>query len=363
MENMEKMKKIKKRSNLTKIVVIVLLIGAACLVGWRILDRDRPSEAVSIAAIRARYGMPVTTWNVASVPWEFWLPLFGTVRTAGLSEVFSSQPEYVTSLAVEVGDTVTRGQLLATLDSRRAEERVRAARARHNELSSRLERMRELERAGGTSRQEVESVYSQYMDARASLQHLQTELARHRVVSPIDGVVMHRSAEIGLLAGAGRPLFVIGDPRLFEIVIELSPRHITLVRAGEKARFLSGGVWEEATVMRVDPMANTLTGLYSVVLDVQSTRLHIGASVEAQIRIENAPSVVVVPHESVREVGDVSMVYVSSDGVAVERVVTRGRTDERGRTHIISGLQSGETIVLKGVDRMYDGARIRPQES
>jgi len=30
---------------------------------------------------------------------------------------------------------------------------------------------------------------------------------------------------------------------------------------------------------------------------------------------------------------------------------------------IISGLESGETVVLRGVDRMYDGARIWPQES
>jgi len=353
----------KKRSNITRVVVIALLLGATCLVGWRIINRPRPSEAVSVAAIRAQNGIPVTTWNVASTPWEFWLPLYGTIRTSGLSEIFSSQGEYVTSIAVEVGDTVTRGQLLATLDSRRAAESVRAANVRHNELTLRHDRMRELERAGGTSRQEVESAYTQLRDAGAALQHLQTELSRHRVVSPIDGVVMQRNAELGLLASSGRPLFIIGDPRLFEIVIELSPRHIAMVNAGAKARFLNGGVWEEATVMRVDPMANSLTGLYSVVLDVQSTRLHIGASVEAQIRIEHDEDVVVVPHESVRETAGVAMVYISSNGVAVERVITRGRTDEQGRTRIISGLESGESVVLMGIDRMYDGARIWPQES
>jgi len=115
--------------------------------------------------------------------------------------------------------------------------------------------------------------------------------------------------------------------------------------------------------MRVDPMANSLTGLYSVVLDVESTRLHIGASVEAQIRIEHSPSVVVVPHESVRETGGVTRVFVSSDGVATERTVVTGRTDELGRTRILSGLDSGESVVLRGVDRMHNGARIWPQES
>ena len=361
---MEKMEKKKKRSNVTKIIVIILLIGSTALMGWRLVNRPKPSEAVSISAIRERNGIPVTTWNVVSTPWEYWLPLYGTVRTSGLSEVYASQAEYVTSLAVEVGDTVKRGQLLATLDSQKAAERVQAARARYNELSMRYERTKELEKAGGSSKQDVESIYSQYRDAGSSLQQLQTELSRHKVVSPIDGLVMQRSAEIGLLASAGRPLFVIGDPKLFEIVIDLSPRYIAMVNAGEKARFLnSGGTWEEAIVKRVDPMANAVTGLYNVVLDVQSTRLHIGASVEAQIRIEHAESVVVAPYESVRETTDGVKVYVCSGDVVVERVVIKGRTDEQGRTHILSGLANDEVVVLKGADRMYDGAKIWPQES
>ena len=209
----------------------------------------------------------------------------------------------------------------------------------------------------------MESIYTQFRDAGASLQQLQTELSRHKVVSPINGVVMQRNAEIGLLANAGRPLFIIGDPKLFEIAIDLSPRYIASVKPGEKARYLSNGVWEEATVKRVDPMANVVTGLYNVILDVQSTKLHIGASVEAQIRIEHAPSVVVVPYESVRETGNASKLYVCSGDVAVEREVIKGRTDEQGRTHITSGLESGEVVVLKGADRMYDGAKIWPQES
>jgi RND family efflux transporter MFP subunit len=360
----------RKKSRTTRILILTLLVGAFALMGWRIFNRPTPSEAVSIAVIRERNGMPVTRWNVAESPWEYWLPLYGTVRTSGFSEVYASQAEYVTSLSAEVGDTVKKGQVLAALDSRKAAERVQAAQARYNELSSRYERTQELQKAGGYSKQEVESVFSQYREAEASLQQLQTELARHRVVSPIDGVVMRRDAEIGLLASAGKPLYVIGDPAQFEIVIDLSPRYIQMVRNGEQARYLThSGTWETASVKRVDPMANVVTGLYNVVLDIvppkggETVPLHVGASVEAQIRIEHNDSVIVVPYESVREIEGVAKVYVCSGDVAVERVVRKGRTDEQGRTHILSGLERGESIVFKGADRMYDGAKIWIQES
>jgi RND family efflux transporter MFP subunit len=317
---------------------------------------------VSISAIRERNGMPVTSWSVSQSPWEYWLSLYGTVRTSGLSEVYASQAEYVTSLSAEVGDIVKKGQVLATLDSRRASEKVQAAQARYNELSLKYERTQELQKAGGSSKQEVESVFSQYKDAGASLQQLQTELTRHKVVSPINGVVMQRDAEIGLLANASKPLFVIGDPKRFEIVIDLSPRYISMVKNGERARYLSpSGEWKTAAVKRVDPMANAVTGLYNVVLAVElqgNESLHVGASVEAQIRIEHNDSVVVVPYESVREVEGVAKVYVCSGDVAVERVVQKGRTNDQGQTHILAGLAKGESVVLKGADRMYDGARI-----
>jgi RND family efflux transporter MFP subunit len=335
--------------------------------GWRIFNRPTPSEAVSISTIRERNGMPVTCWNVTESPWEYWLPLYGTVRTSALSEVYASQAEYVTSLSAEVGDTVKKGQVLATLDSRRAAERVQAAQARYDELSSRYARTQELQKAGGSSKQEVESVFSQYKEADASLQQLQTELTRHKVVSPIDGVVMQRDAEIGLLASAGKPLYVIGDPTQFEIIIDLSPRYIQMVRNGEQARYLTlSGTWEPADVKRVDPMANVVTGLYNVVLDVKSdgsAQLHVGASVEAQIRIEHDERVVVVPYESVREIEGVAKVYVCSGDVAVERVIRKGRTNEQGQTHVLSGLERDESIVFKGADRMYDGAKIWVQES
>ncbi|MDR1977188.1 MAG: efflux RND transporter periplasmic adaptor subunit [Synergistaceae bacterium] len=358
----------KKRSNAAKIVIVMLLTGTFGLMGWRMFNRPTPSEAVSISTIRERNGMPVTSWSVAQSPWEYWLPLYGTVRTSGLSEVYASQAEYVTSLSAEVGDTVVHGQVLATLDSRKAVEKVQAAQARYNELSLRYARTQELQKAGGSSKQEVESVFSQYKEAGASLQQLQTELTRHKVVSPIDGVVMQREAEIGLLASAGKPLFVIGDPKRFEVAIDLSPRYISMVKNGEKARYLTpSGEWKAATVKRVDPMANAVTGLYNVVLDVESQdgenpQLHVGASVETQIRIEHDDSVVVVPYESVREMEGVAKVYVCSGDIAVERVVQKGRTNDQGQTHIVTGLAKGESVVLKGADRMYDGARIWIQD-
>lgn len=354
----------KKRWNAAKIIIVLILAGGIGLIGWRIFNRPRPSEAVSISAIRARNGMPVTEWRVANDEWNYWLPLYGTVRTSGLSEVFASEAEYVTSIPVEVGDVVKKGDVLATLDSKKAMERVQAAEARFSELAMKYERMQELQKAGGTSKQDVENAFTQYRDAGASLQSLRTELSRHKVVSPIDGVIMQRNAEIGLLAGSGRSLFVIGDPRQFEVEIDLSPRYIHMVRSGEPAAYMDqNGKWQNARVKRVDPMANSVTGLYSVVLGVETNggenaRLSVGASVEARIRIEHEQSAVAIPYEAVREIAGQSRVYVCSGDVAVERFVERGRTNDRGLTRINEGLREGESIVLKGADRMYDGARI-----
>lgn len=353
-----------RKSNTAKIVIITLLISGVSAMGWRIAYRPKPSEAVSISAIRQKNGIPVTVSKANRADWEYWLPLYGTVRTSGLSEVYASQAEYVVSILAEVGDQVKKGQPLATLDTAKVSEKVQAAQARYDELSLKYARLKELRKAGGTSQQELESTYSQYRDAEATLKQLKTELTRHKVVSPIDGVIMQRNAEIGLLSNISKPLFVIGDPKLFEIEIGLSPRYIHNVKSGEKAVFQNvDEKWEQGTVKRVDPMADAQTGLYSVILAVESTRLNVGASVQTRIRIENAKETLSVPYESIREIEGIARIYIASGDTAWEKIVEKGRTDDQGRTRILEGLQGSEKIIIKGADRMYDGAHIWIQGS
>ena len=112
------------------------------------------------------------------------------------------------TLAVDEGDTVQAGQLLATL------ERYEQARRDH-------ERLVQLVKEGGVSDQAVE---------QAAL-----ALADQRISSPVDGVVLLKVREVGEIVGAGSPVLVIGDRRQLWVKVFVPEGQVNRLRLQQPA--------------------------------------------------------------------------------------------------------------------------------
>jgi RND family efflux transporter MFP subunit len=261
---------------------------------------------------------------------------------------------------VEVGDTVKQGQTLALLDNKTSLEKVEAARAKNRELEARYNRLDSLKKAGGSSAQELETAFTLLRDSQANLKQLTTELSRMKILSPISGIIIKRDAEIGQLNNPSRPLFEVADMSHIEITLDVAPNVSSLIKPGMQAKVKTDEGWANATVRRINPVADSATGLYNCVLTVDDPALFsfkLGSTAESLVLIENETSAISVPYEMVREVNGRTVVYVASDDVAVERQVERGRTANM-RASILSGLSAGEKLVQKGVDRAYDSAKL-----
>lgn len=348
----------------TYLVFIALIIGGCGYTAWKIVNRPPSPKSVSVVAIRAQNGIPVTLLEIKPSKWMFWLPLYGTVKTPRLSQVSAAQQEYVIDIRVEVGDRITKGQVLALLDNKTSLEKVEAARAKNAELESKYNRLVTLRNAGGTSNQDVEAAYTNYRDAQANLRSLSTELARLKVIAPINGVLVRRDAEVGQLASPSSPLFEIADTNQIEVTLDVAPSASSVVKPGMSAEVKHNGGWLPAVVRRINPLADESTGLYNCVIKVDvpdDVSLLIGSTVECRILTENLSDAISLPYEMVRDIDGQSVVFVASGDIAVKTPVERGRVfDQRWR--ILSGVKSGDMLVRKGVDRMYDGAKIWVQQ-
>jgi len=348
----------------TYLFFISLILFGCGYTAWKILNRPEPIRSVSVAAIRAQNGIPVSLHEITPSAWEYWLPLYGTVNAPRLSQISANQQEYLIDIQVEVGDIVKQGQTLALLDNKTSLEKVEAARARNRELEARYNRLESLQKAGGSSASESEAAFTLLKDSQANLRLLTTELSRLKVLSPIDGVVIKRDAETGQLNNPSRPLFEVADMSHIEITLDVAPNVASVIRPGMPARVRTDEGWANASVRRINPVANPSTGLYNCVLMVNDPTQYsfkLGSTVESLILIESETNVVSVPYEVIREVNERTVVYVASGDIAVERPITRGRTTDL-KVRILDGLSAGEKLVQRGVDRAYDGAKIWVQQ-
>jgi hypothetical protein len=152
-----------------------------------------------------------------------------------------------------------------------------------------------------------------------------------------------------------------------EITLDVAPNVSSLIRPGMPAQVKTDEGWANASVRRINPVANSATGLYNCVLtvnDPESYSFKLGSTVESSVLIEKEESIISVPYELIREVDGRPVVYVASGGVALEREIKRGRITNM-KVRILDGLSAGEKLVQKGVDRAYNEAKIwvQPDEA
>ncbi|MEA3508399.1 MAG: efflux RND transporter periplasmic adaptor subunit [Synergistota bacterium] len=341
----------------------VVLLGLVAFVAWRIVARPEKETPVSVADIRAREGVPVTVTEVCQGAWEHWITLYGRVVAAGQVTVAADRQEYIREVKVDVGDSVRAGQTLLVLDRRTTLENMEAQKAREVEARNKYQRLKSLQQAGGASSQEVEGAYASSQEASARLQELRTALGRLTVNSPTDGVVSARNAEVGDLVSPGQMLFTVADLNALEAELDVSPSDAVEIAVGLPARVMTPNGWIYAKIKRVNPTADPVTGLFTVVLSLPPmSGLSPGQTVRGMIQDEALVDAISIPYEALQQLGnDEHAVFVLSDDVAVERNVIPGETFNGG-VRILSGLEPCDTVIVKGSDRLFPGAGVWVQE-
>lgn len=337
-------------------LVIVLVIGYGT---WKVATKPKQAPPTSVAAIHAQKGIPVTAEKVRKGPWEHWISLYGTVQSSKVVQISTDRQEYVVAILCDVGDLLAPGDAMAILDTKEISEKYEAQRAKVKELLDNYRRLQSLKKAGGASAQEVESALSSYLDAKAKLKELEIDLGRSKVRSPIEGIVMEKFVEPGDLASPGKVLFKVADLKSLEVHLVASPKDALKLASAHAARVNTPRGWVDAAVKRVDPIADTQTGLLKVILEVPSeSGLRPGETVEGQLKDEAFTEAIYVPYEAIQRPDEgKAAVFVVSGDVAAQKEVVLGQSFN-GYVRIVSGLDGDEEIVVKGSDKLYPNAKI-----
>jgi RND family efflux transporter MFP subunit len=271
-----------------------------------------------------------------------------------------ASPGVVIAIQVDSGDTVRRGQALASLRRTtvggNAEE---AALARQNAERD-LERTRELYERGFVSEARLESA------------RLAVERAREFVVlrAPADGVILSRAAEPAQTVAAGAPVLRLGETGSGLVVrAPLSAVQARRVEAGQHAlvRIAALGTTTfTGVVSRIAAGSDAATGAFEAEIEFASA-LAIRSGMVAEVEITTGPSEttevqLLIPTLSLLDArADQGVVLVvDAEGVARRRAV-RTAGVVQGGVLIVDGLAPGERVISAGAAYVRDGERVRIQ--
>ncbi|WP_297912169.1 efflux RND transporter periplasmic adaptor subunit [Thiomonas sp.] len=363
-------------------VIVLLLLGVASLLAWRLVQRPRVRAAL---AAPAPVAVPASVQPAASADVPRVLLGVGTVQARRSVTVRTQVDGRLDSIDFTEGQPVRAGQVLARIDARalRAQfEQARAAKARDQAqlADARLElrRSRGLVDVGAASRQSLDSQRALTRQLAAAVQadsaqvdYARVQLGYATIRAPIGGLAGARLVDAGNIVHAGDPagLVVINQIDPIDVAFSLpgqAVQAINLARGRAPLQVLAyapGQSRPEAsgTLVLVNNQVDAASGTIALKARFPNPRhlLWPGQYVRVRLVLGHWHDAVTVPDSALQHGQSGSFVYVVDAGHRARvRPVVVGQ-EQDGIAVIAEGLKAGERVVVDGQYKLSPGALVR----
>lgn len=369
-----------RRSRFPKKIAVALLLVAAALAV--LFFRGALSPGLEVQLATASLTSPAQAHTV--------LTASGYVVARRQAAVASKGTGQLVHLAVEEGDFVKKGQVIARLEDddvaaalRRSRENLRLAEADLEEARKSLERAKILLEKQFISRAEYDAAEARYKRVRASIEaarfgvrEAEVAVENTRIVAPFDGTVVQKNADIGEivapLAGAASSraaVVTIADLSSLEVEADVSETNLKLVSPGQTCVITLDAYPDrayEGQVEKIVPTVDRAKATVLVKIRFESYDRRVLPQMSAKIAFlapdwrgsaDLTQSVLAVPATAVAERDGRTVVYRAQNDRAVETPVVTGKR-LGDLVEIRQGLQPGDRVVQTVNDDIRDGATI-----
>lgn len=279
----------------------------------------------------------------------------------------------VAQVAVEEGDKVAAGQLLAVIEdpalpagSLEAKAGLESAKAQKLAADQEVARQERLVTSGIGARKDLDDAKAKQAAAAAEVAASSArsglagaQLARREIRAPRAGVVLHLQRKVGesVDGTASTPIAEIADLSVLELQAQAPPAALAPLREGMTATVHVIGIAAPltGTVVRVAPAVDsaTMLGLVRVALS-KSDDVKVGTAATGQIAIAKRPGLR-VPASALRRslVGEDEVVVCAGSAASVRKVEVGARGE--GTVELKDGVKPGEAVVVDHVLGLEDG--------
>jgi len=286
--------------------------------------------------------------------------------------------------AVDVGDAVRRGQVLAQLDPRdlqlgqdAARAAMASAQANFDQVAADLKRYQDLREQGFISSAEldrrelaVKSARAQLDQARAQAGVQGNQATYAALVADAPGVITGVDAEPGMVVAAGAPVLRLAHDGPRDVVFAVPEDKVTLVKAlaAQPGRFKvrlwgDGAAVIPATVREIAAAADPVTRTFTVKADIGSGAalgVRLGQTASVLVELPQTIGVVKLPLSALKEEQGRTAVWLVDRNSMTVRLQTVQVAGAEGNEAVVSaGLAPGQLVVTAGVHVLNPGQKVK----
>ncbi len=331
-----------KRYRFLWTTLALVLLAAGGFSGWRLwgpitVDTAHPTRGPAVRAIYAT----------------------GAVEPTVMLPIAPRTTSRLMELNVDEGDQVREGQALARLEDEDLRKSVDELEARARFAKTQLDRAQTLLDRGLGTVLERDRARSEWQAAEATLARARTLRSYMTLTAPADGQILQRDGEVGQLIPANQPVFYFSCCAPLRVEAEVDEEDILLVHPGQRVLIRAPALPDrvlDGAVEDITPKGNPVTRSYRVRIGFagDDIPLRIGMTAEVNIIVEQRENVLLVPATAVVD----GQVWIVRDGRLLRQPVETGVAGE-AKIEIISGLAEKEVLVVRPVQGLKEGRRVR----
>lgn len=301
------------------------------------------------------------------------------------SEVRAKISGYITDVLVDEGQKVSKGQTLFKLETNSMNQDAAAAEANVNAAKVEVDKLKPLVEKNIISSVQLETAKAKLQQAKSGYNSIASNIGYGTIKSPVDGYVGEIRLRKGSLVSPSSQgalttvsdissvyaYFSMNEKEYLDFILNAkgATKEEKIKNLPEVILILANGreYSEKGKIETINSQINRSTGAVSFRALFDNSKGILTNGNSGIIKVPNLyENVLVVPQEATVEKQNNRFVYIltkdSTDAtIATSKSITI--KDKAGNLFIVdTGLEEGETIIVKGVGKVKDGMPIQPNK-
>lgn len=278
-----------------------------------------------------------------------------TVDAAVKNYITSAGGTRIEKIWVEVGQKVSKGQKLVTMEN----TNLATANAQIANLKIEVNRMDALYASGGISKQQLDQIKTQYDVSKRNIENLERNIT---LTSPISGVITMRNFDNGDVSGA-QPILQVMQITPVKLKFNINESFYSKIKIGMSLKAKVQVFGDEEFSGKISLIAPTIdpstrTFMVEAQFSNGNQKLRPGMFGRVELNLGKAKKVIISDKAVIKQSGtNNKYVFIEKNGSVEYRQVELGRR-LGDKYELLSGVNDGENVVISGQTNLLDGKKV-----
>ncbi len=344
------------------ITTVVIIAGLGLAIGYTLSNNRKENIAKQKVAEEGKGAVLVKTYITHKEAHSLDFTANGNLIANQDLKFVSEVNGRVLSIVVKEGDFVSKGQVLATVESTYANVDLKNAQDALEKYKVDQKRLEASFKTGGVTSAQLDEINLAVKNYENMVIQAKKRLSDNTIKSPISGVINKKHIEIGSFATAGAPLFDIVDVSQLKMKLNANEKQVVQLALGMKVEVSVPVFPDEIFEGKISFIAPKSDGSLNypveiVLTNTKGSKIKAGMYATAKFQFGEQTPILAIPRTGF--VGAISNneVFVVQGNKAILKKIVPGLSFG-DMVEVLDGLNEGEIVVTSGQINLVDGTAI-----